>query len=183
MDEAMLSLVELLHQFRGDVGRKLEGEMTLLTVLSDFFNRLDREVKELVEIGVLSIADALNNVAADAANATLLQLDSVGVKVGNGDTSGENGGSCALDGEVCEAGAEDFIGCVDSHETVIDEKVAAHHLVNYELLAQSESAVGCEHALRSVLRIACHLGDLLSYTLLDALEGVLLRWSVGAWGG
>ena len=183
VDEAVLGLVEFLHQLGGDVGRQLQGEVALLTVLSDFFNRLDREVKELVECCVLSIADALHHVAADAADAALLELPSVAVQVGHSDTAGEHGGGCALDYEVRKAGAEDFVGGVDSHKTVIDEKVAAHHLVNYKFLAKSERAVSREHALLSVLGIACHLSDLLSDTVSDVLEGISLGRCGRVWGG
>ena len=151
--------------------------MALFPGFGDLSDRFNREIEEIVQLLVFGIADSLDDIAANGADIALLELLLVDHEVTGGDTAGEDRGRSVLNGEVGKLGAENFICGADSHETVVDEEVAAHHFVDYELLAESERRILVEDAL------GC-LGFLGSD--LDRLEGVmLLGWVVvhGSWGG
>ena len=104
----------------------------------------------MVQLPVLRVSYALDDIAANCADSTSFKIVSSAVEVSDGDATREDRGGRTLDDSVGEAGAEEAIGGVDAEETVVDEKAAAHHSVDQQLLAECEGRVVGEHAFRAL---------------------------------
>ena len=118
---------------------------------------------------VASIANTFDHVAADRANATLLQRPRVAHQILRRDATSEDGSRGVLNSEVSEALSKETVGNADAHETVIDEKVAAHQSVDEELLAKLEGCVMREDTFGRRLG-ALLLRQLVVHALIEALR-------------
>ena len=169
VNEAILGNVEALHHISRDVGRKFQGEVSISSALGDLRDRLERESEEVVELLVASITNAFDHIAADGANAALLQRPRVAHQILRRDATSEDGSSGVLNSKVSEALSKETVGDADAQETVIDEKVAAHQSVDEELLAKLQGRVVREDTFGRRLG-ALLLRQLVAYALIEALR-------------
>ena len=93
---------------------------------------------------ILDLPEPLDDIAADSANAALLELPDVSGQVRKGNSASEDRASGLLDHGVGELNAQQLVSEVHACQTVVDEQIAAHHLVDEELFDERHGRVVLE---------------------------------------